>query len=413
MKTVVLSCYDINPYKGSESGTGWNFSHQISKHYNVIAITRENNKDKIDEFIDKFNIDTSNLSFEYYDLPYYLRFWKKGNRGSFIYYNLWQIGLPLFILRKKLKFDFTQHINFHADHVPSFLWILGKPFIWGPINHNEPMRKFFIRSNSYLLQDRFKFLLKWLRWNLDPFLILCKNKAALIIGSSVAVKERLNIKDNKFKLLTTVSSQIPHSRFNKEQILSTNEKFTVISVGRLVPIKSFDISINSFDLFYKRLSYEQKKLVQLKIVGSGPSKKKLVKLASQLESRNSIHFIDWIDQSDLFKLYMRSNIMLTPSHEGAGAVLAEGFSYGLPIICFNGYGSGEIIDSSCGIKVDINSNHDTNRLYADAIESLYKDDGLYSELSRGALKKFNNELSWEIKGKMLHTFYMENVFNEQ
>ena len=85
MKTVIVSCYDINPFKGSESGTGWNFSYQIAKNYKVIAITRENNKEKIDEFIDKFDVDVSNISFEYYDLPYWLRFWKKGNRGSFIY----------------------------------------------------------------------------------------------------------------------------------------------------------------------------------------------------------------------------------------------------------------------------------------------------------------------------------------
>ena len=96
MKTVIVSCYDINPFKGSESGTGWNFSYQIAKNYKVIAITRENNKEKIDEFIDKFDVDVSNISFEYYDLPYWLRFWKKGNRGSFIYYNLWQFVVNVF-----------------------------------------------------------------------------------------------------------------------------------------------------------------------------------------------------------------------------------------------------------------------------------------------------------------------------
>ena len=412
MKTVIVSCYDINPFKGSESGTGWNFSYQIAKNYKVIAITRENNKEKIDEFIDKFDVDVSNISFEYYDLPYWLRFWKKGNRGSFIYYNLWQMGLPFFILKKRFKFDFTQHINFHADHVPSFLWILGKPFIWGPVNHNEPIPKFLIKSNFVYIQDRFKFLLKWLRWNLDPFLILCKNRAALIIGSSAAVKKRLKIKKEKFKLLSTVSSEIPKYRFDKKEIIDANKQFTILSVGRLVPIKSFDISIKSFDLFYKSLSYDQKKLVQLKIVGSGPLKKNLAKLASQLESKENIHFIDWIEQSDLFNLYMSSNIMLVPSHEGAGAVLAEGFSYGLPIICFDGYGSGEIVDKSCGIKIDINSECNAKNLFADAIENLYKDNDLYLKLSFGAQEKFNKELSWEIKGKALDAFYKEAIFND-
>ena len=37
--TILATVYDINPYKGSESGTGWNLVKQISKYNKVIAIT--------------------------------------------------------------------------------------------------------------------------------------------------------------------------------------------------------------------------------------------------------------------------------------------------------------------------------------------------------------------------------------
>ena len=45
--TILATVYDINPYKGSESGTGWNLVNQISKYNKVIAITRKNNKENI------------------------------------------------------------------------------------------------------------------------------------------------------------------------------------------------------------------------------------------------------------------------------------------------------------------------------------------------------------------------------
>jgi len=89
MIRVLASAYDINPYKGSESGTGWNFIHQISRFNKVIAITRKNNRANIEKYIKENNICIENIDFQYYDLPYFLRFWKRGSRGSFIYYNLW------------------------------------------------------------------------------------------------------------------------------------------------------------------------------------------------------------------------------------------------------------------------------------------------------------------------------------
>ena len=100
MKTILASAYDVNPFKGSESGTGWNFIFQISRDFRVIAITRENNRSHIEKFIHDNNIDDTNLIFEYFDLPYFLRFWKRGERGSFLYYNLWQFFLPLIIMNQ-------------------------------------------------------------------------------------------------------------------------------------------------------------------------------------------------------------------------------------------------------------------------------------------------------------------------
>ena len=69
-----MTAYDINPYKGSESGTGWNFVLQAASYNRVIAITRKNNKPNIEKYIEEFGIEISNITFYYYDFPYYLRF---------------------------------------------------------------------------------------------------------------------------------------------------------------------------------------------------------------------------------------------------------------------------------------------------------------------------------------------------
>jgi hypothetical protein len=101
--TILATVYDINPYKGSESGTGWNLVNQISKYNKVIAITRKNNKENIEKYIKENNIPRENLEFRYYDLPYWMRFWKKGSRGSSLYFYLWQMFMPIFIFSSCLN----------------------------------------------------------------------------------------------------------------------------------------------------------------------------------------------------------------------------------------------------------------------------------------------------------------------
>ncbi|MBL0191812.1 MAG: hypothetical protein IPQ18_10845 [Saprospiraceae bacterium] len=77
-KTILATAYAINPYKGSEDGMGWNFILQIAKFNRVIAITRENNQEQIEKYILE-NPDPSyqNIRFLYFDLPFWMRFWKR------------------------------------------------------------------------------------------------------------------------------------------------------------------------------------------------------------------------------------------------------------------------------------------------------------------------------------------------
>ena len=74
MIKILITAYDINPYKGSEASTGWNFTIQVTRENKVVAITRKNNKQNIEKYIKENNISTENLEFKYYDLPYWMRF---------------------------------------------------------------------------------------------------------------------------------------------------------------------------------------------------------------------------------------------------------------------------------------------------------------------------------------------------
>ena len=146
---ILITAYAVNPYKGSEDGTGWNMIQEIAKYNNVIAITRKNNRSAIEQYLEEQNLPhAQNLNFEYFDLPYWMRFWKKGGRGALLYFYLWQFGMVFFVLKKKIKCDLVHNLNFHNDWTPSFLWMIGKPFFWGPIGHHPVIPKKYLLESA-------------------------------------------------------------------------------------------------------------------------------------------------------------------------------------------------------------------------------------------------------------------------
>ncbi|MBT3920027.1 MAG: glycosyltransferase family 4 protein [Flavobacteriaceae bacterium] len=402
-KIILMSAYDINPYKGSESGTGWNFVLQAASYNRVIAITRKNNKPNIEKYIEEFGIEISNITFHYYDLPYYLRFWKRGARGSSIYFYLWQMFMPLFVKNNNIRFDLAHNVNFHADAFPSFLWILRKPVIWGPINHNEKIPKEYINFKKEYLKDRLKWIVKFINWNYDPFMYLAKKKSDLIIGGNSSVQKRLGIAESKFIQLTQVASNKPYKGLGK----MSSHQFNVLMVGRFLTIKSFDLGIYSFDNFWSELEREERKNVKLTIIGQGPMESYLKEIVAGLASKENIEFIAWVDKDKIDAFYKMASVFLFPSHEGAGMVVIEALSNGLPVICFNNVGPGEFVDDSCAIKIAYSNYEKSISDYSTAILKLYLDKNLHCKLSNGALDIFEKKYTWDCKGLAL-----KNIYNE-
>ena len=246
-KRILATAYDVNPFKGSESGTGWNFAYQISLYNHVTLVTRKNNKQEIERYIKENKINCQNLKVEYFDLNKFILKFKKGEFLSFIYFNLWQFFLPLKFFNRRNNFDLVHSINFHADHVPTFLWILNKPLVWGPLSHNEMIPAKILQNKFTILKDRVGFLVKKFRWNFDPFLRLAISKSTIILGSRSCVKTRLKISDKKFRFLSTISSDmIKDKSFKKTEI-------EILFVGRLVKIKAVHIAVLAFNQFIKKI----------------------------------------------------------------------------------------------------------------------------------------------------------------
>lgn len=398
---VLVSAYACEPYRGSEPGVGWNWAKQIARFAEVWVITRANNRDVIEEELKKN--PEPNLHFIYVDLPKWMRFWKKGQKGVHLYYYLWQFA-TYFRARKltqEIKFDIAHHITFVNDWMFSGLSFLNIPFVWGPIGSNIPINHKFLPAIQYYIFDRIKHSFRLLIRFFDPLFLLTLLKSNKIIL----------ISKNQFKLYPfkyTNNSKIIVQQANAVNIqnkrIAYKQKDNVIiySAGSLIPIKGYHLSIFAF--FKVCLKLNEVKYV---ISGTGFFKKYLDSLIERLNIKNRIIFTGKIERDDVLNLMHHSDIFLFPSFEGGGMVVLEAMASGLPVVCLDYGGPGEMVTEECGIKVKPITFEQTVNDLADALLKLANDPELRKKMGEAGRRRVLEHYTWEKKGEFIKKVYEE------
>lgn len=402
-KTILATCYAVNPYKGSEDGMGWNFILQIARYQKVIAITRENNQTDIEKYLsENTNPAFANITFLYFDLPYWMRFWKKGGRGALLYYYLWQRGLVSFIKKQSLCFDIVHNVNFHNDWMPSFLWKLNKPMVWGPIGHHPRIPKQYLKlySKKHYFINETTWLIKKIFWNYSSELRKTIQHSTHIWCMNPKVPATLRLKNEKYSIYPSVASE---DFFTKR--IDKNHQFQVLSVGRFVALKGFDLTLHSFIDFVHSLPITEQKFCKLTLVGTGPEKTLYQKIIQENQVEHLVEIIEWMDRQSLMQKYQESNVFLFPSHEGAGMVMAEALSFGLPIICLENEGPGQYITEAMGITIPEQNYTNTIKDLKQALLKLYQFPHLTQTMSEQARRHYEKKFSWESRGSYLHNIY--------
>ncbi len=409
MKRILITAYDVDPYRGSESATGWNYPLHLSKYYKVTVVTRKNNLGKIDRYINENNIISKNLSFIGFDLPKWACFWKRGGRGSFLYFYLWQLFLSVYMMNKRSSFDLCHSLNFHCDWAPTFLWMLGKPLVWGPINHNDPLPDYIIQgmSKSDRLNEKVKNIFKLFFWNFDPFLQICKCKSNKILIGHQGVMDALKLSPNKCVLFNQIAASPKTSSRLKFSGEISSPVLNVLFVGRGLPIKNYLSILDA----YKISDSANSDLIKLSFVGVGKKgREELESRIKLLKLKAEITIIEWAPFDTMSLHYQDSDVLCFPSFEGAGMVIAEALSHGLPVITIDRNGAAHELNSNNSIIID-SSNEDS--LVSGIASAL---DELVAMKSNFTLDKeifndyFSKKFSWEAKSSKISKIY-ESIFN--
>lgn len=402
-RTILVTAYAINPYKGSEEGTGWNWVCQIAQNNRVIAISRQNNQEAIDRYLQEQQPAWQHqVTFLYFDLPYWLRFWKGSGLSALLYHYLWHLAVVAYILHKRLSYDMAHHLNFHADWSPSFLWMLGKPWVWGPIGHHPPVPKAMIvpvYGHKAWLSDRLRTLAKQVWRRADPFMYLAHWQADHILCMHQPAMHQLAASTQlRASLMPAIGSEAV------EQGVKAKGIFQVLSIGRFVPLKGFDITIRSFARFYHKLPAVAQAEARLVLVGKGPCKPALEAIARAEGIASAISWANWMDRTALQSLYQQSSVFLFPSHEGAGMVVPEAMAHGLPVVCYDNCGPGEL-SGEAALQVACQQPEQCITDFANCLKQLYTNPELYRNLQLKGLERHRQQLLWEVKGRQINQIY--------
>lgn len=178
-------------------------------------------------------------------------------------------------------------------------------------------------------------------------------KADLVRVVSQRLKDDLikkySISPDKIYIAPVVlnTSQLLNTKvLNLRKIYSGN--FIFLTVSRLVPVKNIALQLRAI----KELADRQK--VKLVIVGDGPEKDNLKKLANDLNIREQVIFFGWQDKiGDLY--HSADCLLLTSSSEGYALVAVEARNCGLPVIMTDVGCAGEAIkDNVHGLIIPVN-----------------------------------------------------------
>ena len=165
-------------------------------------------------------------------------------------------------------------------------------------------------------------------------------------------------------------------------------------VSRLSPDKGHEDLIVAFS----KLSPEYKKKMTIIIVGEDENgqKRKLENLINNLELKNKIKFLDYVDiDSKKIILSLDLILSLTRKYEGFGLSIAEAMSVSTPVIATDVGGVSEFFNNDCGKLIKPNQIEDIKNSLEDFCENKKEWDNK-AQIAKNRIEKY---FSSEIMGE--------------
>jgi len=331
---VLISAYACEPHRGSEPGAGWNWSIAAARDHEVWVLTRANNRNSIERELTQNPVP--NLHFVFFDLPDWVKRWKKGKHGARWYYVLWQSGA--FRVAKKLHgvqhFDVVHHLTFASMWLPTRIGRLDVPFVYGPVGGgvSVPLRLYpALGLRGILAEIQLESSRAIAR--LSPTLRRTWQAADLAIAQNEETARRLEAQVRAPVIVhphASVGAGLPSKRQRDDRPRMRR----AVCAGRLLPWKGVSLAIRAI---------AESESWSIEIIGEGPDEPRLRRLVRSLCVERQVSFTPWISQDELWAKLVTADALILPSlRDDAPLIVAEAVAVGLPVVALDQGGPAEM-----------------------------------------------------------------------
>ena len=367
---VLISAIACEPGQGSEAKVGWDAIAAISKHHDCHVITHGVYRNSIRQAQESGML--ANVRFHYHGRRYT---WHP-NRWiariqSWLIYHKWQSGLLEHAanLQRSYKFDVAHHVTYATWRIPSPLWRLPVPFVWGPIGGAGAMPRAFrhMLSPSARLFEALRDLSTALSIRSKEFLQCVRNSAVVLAANeeSRVFLERFRKRGDISKLPVAyfASDQISALRCYPRPTPSENQPLQIFAGGNLIGAKGLSIALQG-----AALAKEHGLIFKYTIAGGGPELGRLKALVSRLRINDIVTFHSGYGGAAYHEQLRRTDIYLMPSFRDTTpitlleAIIAQCF----PIVADTS-AAGEIVRTVGGHTIPLTNADDMASNICDAL----------------------------------------------
>lgn len=168
-------------------------------------------------------------------------------------------------------------------------------------------------------------------------------RASVVVANSKGLRDlaQRTVPGRKIEIVPNgidLASFRPH----EESAGRNDGRVRLLFVGRLANQKGLGYLLQAI----AQLSEEDRRVVELELVGSGPEDETLRSMARELGIRENVRFAGWVPRSEIVKHYQAADAFVFPSlDEGLPNVVLEAMACGKPIVATDITGNRELVQT--------------------------------------------------------------------
>jgi glycosyltransferase involved in cell wall biosynthesis len=316
-----------------------------------------------------------------------------------IYLNLFFKNMgPAFSVKLFFKLLFEKYDVIHCHQIPIMFSLIGA--LAAKLSGKKFIMTFHGRVPFCILDKSVGYIASLLSDG-----VTVQNKYAFDLVSKFCVKSKLSVIPHGVDIEMFFKKENPKNNFS-----FSKNKFKIIFVGRLIKAKGIDVLLNAIQ------QSKNKNFIELLIVGEGPEKNYLIKLAKELGLKNNVKFLGLLSQENLPDAYSISDLLVLPStnhdkdgnlirnvSENFGLVLAEAMACEVPVIASKFGGIPFWIEHKRNGLLF----HERNCIeLASLIDLVITDHQLRKDLIKNAMSDIYNKYCWQAVASKFEKLYL-------